>query len=448
MSINNEFNIGGTWSELNLGGAPPTVNQINIGCYVNDSSANNTWYRKIDGTITSVAIGGGGGTVPIAAPFTQGIVYGETDDGGNYNTGLGYGISFGAAGTTANFAVAVGEGAQATGSNSTAVGYSAQATGGNSTAVGSGVSVNGTGSIVVGSGSTVSGANSIAVGSDNYVTNQDTFVFGNNIGSASNPLASNTLYLDSNINGIVAPGLLASGTAANVGLIESNGVLTLGTISGGSSTPAAPTTQGVVYGETDKSGNYNTGLGYGINFGTTGINAVAVGDGASALEKDSIAVGYSAYASGTDSIAVGYGAYATGTDSIAVGAAAYANGTGSIAVGYSANVTGQVSVAVGYSATASGQDSIAVGAAAIASGQDSTAVGQGAQAVGSYSIALGAYAGVSQTASNTLYIGSLLPTQGITSIIIPQLQQQTPTPGDYYVLYNPNVGMYLSTTHP
>jgi len=150
---------------------------------------------------------------------------------------------------------------------------------------------------------------------------------------------------------------------------------------------------------------YAESLSSPISPSATGINTVAIGDGAissggiaigtNASTTSGLALGFSATSSATQGTAIGYqaivqsGSYATAlTRSYASGADSFAVAITNAFGSYGA--TGANSVAIGYQAKATGADSIAIGDANISSAQGSTTFGgAGNTASASYSLATG-----------------------------------------------------------
>lgn len=158
----------------------------------------------------------------------------------------------------------------------------------------------------------------------------------------------------------------------------------------------------------------------------TGLNAVAIGSGATASGELAISMTRNAVSSGYASFAAGNVATATGGSAVSIGGLSDATGDGSTAIGFLAQATSYRSTAVGYGANAvtnarataltnsyasgtdslaaaianntssygaTGQYGIAIGRQSKASGANSTAIGTfRATASGSQSIALGYFA--------------------------------------------------------
>ncbi|MCC8397493.1 YadA-like family protein [Paraburkholderia sp. MMS20-SJTR3] len=170
-------------------------------------------------------------------------------------------------------------------------------------------------------------------------------------------------------------------------------------------------------------GTNTPGGSSGRNSSATGVGAIAVGSGATAISpanggsNNAIAIGTDAYANpgatsvGNAAIAIGQGASATSYSAIAVGENAKASGTASpVAIGWGAMATGTGSAtAIGDNAAATGENAIAIGgnpgsAGATASGDFTTAIGQGVQATQTGGVAIGHNA--TATYQNDVALGS------------------------------------------
>lgn len=210
IPITSQFNIGGTWSQLALNNLPPSVNQINIGCYVYDEDSGTVYYRTIFNEIVVVPFGGSGA---IATPITVGTVYGLVDSGTTGNTGLGYNTLEKITGSQ-NTAVGAQNFPSRTVNNTTTIGY------GNTTTASSI-----TGAITVGSNNSVNNSG-IIVGNNNTITAgaPGVIIIGSGITTGSTPY---TLYIDPTITGIAASGLSTTGVPT-YGIVSSGGILSLG----------------------------------------------------------------------------------------------------------------------------------------------------------------------------------------------------------------------------
>ena len=119
----------------------------------------------------------------------------------------------------------------------------------------------------------------------------------------------------------------------------------------------------------------------------TGLNAVAIGSGATAVNTNGIAIGASTNA-GSSAIALGPGANASGSSSLA-GAAGTSSGGASIAIGGTSVASATSSMALGYGTDATGGFSTAVGRNAQARATSANAFGKDSYAVGSQATAIG-----------------------------------------------------------
>ena len=181
----------------------------------------------------------------------------------------------------------------------------------------------------------------------------------------------------------------------------------------------------------------NTALALGRQSTASGDFAQAIGNVSIAKGKGSLAMGHSATATGNRSIAIGSAdidkagstgdqkgvkyqteqqTLSTGKDSIAIGAAAKAEGDYTLAVGAHAKANGSNSTAMGYDSSASGKDSFAAGRSANAEGQDAFALGANAHGKGKKSFAMGTES--QAIGENALALGSLSVAKEKNSIAV------------------------------
>ena len=360
-----QFNIGGTWSELHLNGSPPSLSQINVGCYAHDLDTGTIYYRTISDQIIIIAFNGN--DIAVATPNSVGTVYGLVDNGSRKtgNTGLGYQTLEGVTSGTNN--TAVGErtlGGVNTGVNNVAVG--------NSFSTG-----NPSQTTTLGAGNTTSSSSltrNITVGSSNTVDGNGSIVIGNGITAS----AHNTLYLGgSNITSVVLPSNLVTTTAATYGIVDNNGSLAVGPITSASIPDATYDNIGGVYGVVGNSTNQNTGIGLDALASTTGTNNTAMGYKA-----------LNGTTTGINNVCVG--------DSFASGNPSYTTTIGS---GNTTSVTLSGNITVGYDNTISGEGIIIGNGNTIDSGITNSVI------LGNNTIA---------DASGTLYLD-----KNITEIIAP-----------------------------
>ena len=215
----------------------------------------------------------------------------------------------------------------------------------------------------------------------------------------------------------------------------------------GGTTPATPTTEGVVYGKTELAGTdtETTALGNKALLSNT-IGSANVAIGVNALTDNTegslnIAIGYDALANNT----VGggntsIGAYTlstntTGENNTAVGIGALLSNTSgsfNFALGNDSlhnNTSGAYNTAIGINAAyanTTGQDNIGIGKSALAgnlTGNSNVAMGTsaGAAALGSGNVFVGYSAGSTYTGSNKLYIAN----NSTTSLIVGDFSAQT-----------------------
>ena len=215
----------------------------------------------------------------------------------------------------------------------------------------------------------------------------------------------------------------------------------------GGTTPATPTTEGVVYGKTELAGTdtETTALGNKALLSNT-IGSANVAIGVNALTDNTegslnIAIGYDALANNT----VGggntsIGAYTlstntTGENNTAVGIGALLSNTSgsfNFALGNDSlhnNTSGAYNTAIGINAAyanTTGQDNIGIGKSALAgnlTGNSNVAMGTsaGAAALGTGNVFVGYSAGSTYTGSNKLYIAN----NSTTSLIVGDFSAQT-----------------------
>ncbi|HDR9090178.1 TPA: hypothetical protein QDB10_006173, partial [Burkholderia vietnamiensis] len=181
------------------------------------------------------------------------------------------------------------------------------------------------------------------------------------INVTGNSLISGDLGVDGN-------GVFSGNVSTDGSFIAAGGAITVGGLSG--------VAQGISIG----GGNISSVGNGGSAAKSSGVNAIAIGNGAVAGNDTSVALGTSATATSTSTTSIGSGAQATGASSSAVGQGSLAGAVAATAYGQGSDATGANSTAVGQGATASGIASTALGQGAEATGSDSTAVGQNAVA--------------------------------------------------------------------
>ncbi len=287
----------------------------------------------------SLAFGRSGGYT-ISSTGEGAVAFGASRDGAILASGYGA-FAGGTASTASNeFAIAYGNGTQATGLYSAAF-NNARATN--------------TGAFATGSG-TASGAGSFAGG---YITSWAVPLTANGLGSFAYGRAAGFTIT------AAAEGSFALGSSRD-GAITASGY---GSLAGGTNSSTGAFAEfAIAYG----TGTQATGA-YSAAFN----NSVASGTGAFAI-NNATASGLFSFAGGEN------GSLAAGRNSLAFGYTTKAN-----------NVSGQMSVALGRETLANGSYSFAMGYGAVASNDGAFAVGAG-QASGAYS-----FAGYNSTASNT-----------------------------------------------
>lgn len=182
-----------------------------------------------------------------------------------------------------------------------------------------------------------------------------------------------------------------------------------------------------------KTGQYNVCIGrFAGDTLTTGSNNICIGNDSDTIAAgvSNIAIGITALATGSsNSIAIGYTSTASSIYSIAIGNGSTAStNSDALAIGRSSTSTGLYTVAIGVAASATGSSSTALGIYANTQGSGAVAIGggiastSGARALANYSIAIGgagvAYEGAIANGSNSVCIGELCRTSGITNVMI------------------------------
>ncbi len=187
----------------------------------------------------------------------------------------------------------------------------------------------------------------------------------------------------------VSSGLLALGMAAAGWATVTTGAFAQVSTSGNS--------QGFGIGSTSRGSSTCVAIGAsGSSNATTycgGADALAVGNGASAVGATSVAVGYSANAINSGDLALGASSYASGgvgnLSAVAVGRAATAVGQDALALGNSASAQVDYGAALGNFAKVSARNALAVGNSSSAGGVAATAIGNFATAAGTNAVAIG-----------------------------------------------------------
>ncbi len=424
------------------------------------------------------AIGYGANAGTLASAMGTGASANNTGD-------VAIGLSASATGTTTGAvgsAIAVGANGKAAGAGAVAVGNQGEASGQGAVAMGYNSYANATGQT---GGTAASGA--VAIGNTNIAEGQGSVAIGNTthvlaaggvaLGDTASTQASNGVALGSraiaNRANDVALGSGSVTAAPHTGSFTIDGsaaagavptsVVSVGTgavggerqiqnvgagVVGANSTDAINgsqlfATNSVVealgntveaneihYFSVDDNG-VTTGGNYG-NDGAIGLNALAVGVGASASADTTVAIGVNTLAATTDSTAVGARAQATGAESVAIGGSSVASGDLGTAVGAGAKATGSLggSTAIGVNASATQLGSTAIGESAKTDGQNAFAGGTSASAAGNNAVALGGNANASDnsaiaigfssaaSASSAIALGSGAHAATIASIAI------------------------------
>lgn len=373
-----------------------------------------------------------------------------------------YATALGNEANASNYAVAIGDGAKASGTNSLALGYSAQASDAESMALGHNASA-ADGNVAIGNGSLAPSVSTLgtvkAVTVDGKTINYVYDANGNPFKSAFTykPLQANSHYISVGNSTLtrrisnVADGVFDS-DAATVGQLNSLNELLQATDTKvgltrayfddkftalNTTVDASKTHYSSISESSDNlsANKDNTGatsnkadaMAIGPNANATNVKSLAVGNNVYATGLRSIAIGtapnptkdvagttttHNTSAEGENSIALGTSTTAQADNSIAIGTRAQTyttdttskTGAGSVAIGNLATTAGNQSVALGYDATVKYDYGTAIGSEALASGTDAVAVGKGSKAYSTDSTAIGQNNTV--TGSNVYGLGS------------------------------------------
>ena len=377
-----------------------------------------------------------------------------------------YATALGNEANASNYAVAIGDGAKASGTNSLALGYSAQASDAESMALGHNASA-ADGNVAIGNGSLAPAVSSLGTVKDGYVYQSTTSTDSTGASTTTltelksaftyKPLASDSHYISVGTTDLtrrisnVADGVFAS-DAATVGQLNSLNELLQATdtkvgltkdyfeqkFTNLNTTIDASKTHYFSISESSdnlSANKDNTGatsnkadaMAIGPNANATNVKSLAVGNNVYATGLRSIAIGtapnptkdaagttttHNTSAEGENSIALGTSTTAQADNSIAIGTRAQTyttdatskTGAGSVAIGNLATTAGNQSVALGYDATVKYDYGTAIGSEALASGTDAVAVGKGSKAYSTDSTAIGQNNTV--TGSNVYGLGS------------------------------------------
>lgn len=377
-----------------------------------------------------------------------------------------YATALGNEANASNYAVAIGDGAKASGTNSLALGYSAQASDEESMALGHNASA-ADGNVAIGNGSLAPAVSSLGTVKDGYVYQSTTSTDSNGASTTTltelksaftyKPLASDSHYISVGSSTLtrrlsnVADGVFDS-DAATVGQLNSLNELLQATDTKVGLTRAyfddkftalnttVDASKTHYFSISESSDNLsankdNTGatsnkadaMAIGPNANATNVKSLAVGNNVYATGLRSIAIGtapnptkdaagttttHNTSAEGENSIALGTSTTAQADNSIAIGTRAQTyttdttskTGAGSVAIGNLATTAGNQSVALGYDATVKYDYGTAIGSEALASGTDAVAVGTGSKAYSTDSTAIGQNNTV--TGSNVYGLGS------------------------------------------
>lgn len=377
-----------------------------------------------------------------------------------------YATALGNEANASNYAVAIGDGAKASGNNSLALGYSAQASDAESMALGHNASA-ADGNVAIGNGSSAPAVSSLGTVKDGYVYQSTTSTDSTGASTTTltelksaftyKPLASDSHYISVGTSTLtrrisnVADGVFDS-DAATVGQLNSLNELlqatdtkvgltknyfedkftALNTTVDASkahyfSVSTSSDNQTVNQDNTGATSGKADAMAIGPNANATNVKSLAMGNNVYATGLRSIAIGtapnpttdsagttttHNTSSEGENSIALGTSTTAQADNSIAIGTRAQTyttdttskTGAGSVAIGNLATTAGNQSVALGYDATVKYDYGTAIGSEALASGTDAVAVGKGNKAYSTDSTAIGQNNTV--TGSNVYGLGS------------------------------------------
>lgn len=421
----------------------------------------------------NVAIGESAGSnvkssfnVAIGSQAGYGINYASDNKSQNgYNVSIGYKANYqensadimystalGNEANASNYAVAIGDEAKASGTNSLALGYSAKASDAESMALGHNASA-ADGNVAIGNGSLAPAVSSLGTVQDGYVYQSTTSTDSTGATTTTltelksaftyKPLASDSHYISVGTSTLtrrisnVADGVFAS-DAATVGQLNSLNELLQATdtkvgltkdyferkFTDLNTTIDASKTHYFSISESSdnlSANKDNTGatsnkadaMAIGPNANATNVKSLAVGNNVYATGLRSIAIGtapnptkdaagttttHNTSAEGENSIALGTSTTAQADNSVAIGTRAQAyttdtdsgkTGARSVAIGNLATTAGDESVALGYQATVKYNYGTAIGKESLASGVDAVAIGKGSKAYSKDSMAIG-----------------------------------------------------------
>ncbi|WP_445145147.1 YadA-like family protein [Dyella sp. Tek66A03] len=300
-------------------------------------------------------------------------------------------LALGLLGGVTAHAATIATPAQATNGQYSGTSTSASATGGDATAVGAASKASAQGATALGAVANASGVNSTAVGIQSIASGTSSLALGYQANAAGN--YATAIGAQANALGIQS---IVLGTQASTvtGALNAIAIGTSASAQGASS---------IVIGNSATMSNTGSGIVIGKQAkidGTLG-NSAATGDG---------------------SIAMGNSAYAYGLDATAIGAGASVSHSGGIALGYNASATGNGgATAIGSTALASNVNSTAIGTASTASATNSVALGAGSTttanlATAGYNPGSTALSGIASAAKGEVSVGSSGNERRVTNV--------------------------------
>jgi len=443
----NEIALGGTTDTVKISGAYtlPTTDGTNGQVLTTDGS----------GAVTFADAGGGADlyaaneSSPSAQPSATGtnaIAIGDrATASGNKSIALGWGQSQGlysmsgpignylsTYGAIADYSLAIGSDAKASGSYGVALGRSVVASGAQSLSLGFGGTASATNAVAIGDSNTASHANAIVIGDSVQSTTTNEVSIG---GTADTVRISESYTLPT-----------SDGTANQVLTTDGAGAVTFADAGGGAalelyaenpSSPTAPLVSGsnsVAVGSGSRAQSTNGSVSFGISAVATANASFAAGFQPQATGVASLALGYTAVAGSSFSTAVGYNAKtATGSNATAL-TNSYASGADSFAAAITNNTssygaTANNSIAMSQNAKATSSETIALGPYTQATANAAVSIGAFSDATAQRGFALGNYAkagSIGKFAFSNQRYAAVGDTQGGLYVLRQQTSNATP----------------------
>lgn len=280
-------------------------------------------------------------------------------------------------GAIADYSLAIGSEAKASGSYGVALGRSVVASGISSLSLGFGGTASATNAVAIGDSNTASHANAIVIGDSVQSTTTNEVSIG---GTADTVRISESYTLPT-----------SDGSAGTALVTDGSGALSFSSV-GADLYDANPSSA------TDPTATGNNAIAIGNSVTATGVNSTSVGSLSDATADSASAFGPQTQATGTGATAIGWPAQASGSYSVAIGTnsgtsksvsagtasfaamGSYASGTDSFAAVIANNTssygaTGSKSIAIGQLSKATATNSIAIGDTAISTTANQISLG-------------------------------------------------------------------------